>query len=193
MLRPVSLAAILDLHGAPALVVGGGAVGLRRARTLLEAGLRVTVVAPEPHADFAGVPVQVERRPYAPDDVRGMRVVVVATDNAEVNDSVTADARAEGALVNHAGDAARGDLRFPAVIRRGAVQVAVSTGRELPMLAQALGERIAALLPDDAAIDAWAERRGAALALAPAERARALAGLRADIRAAVGLPAGGDA
>lgn len=193
MLRPVSLAAILDLHGAPALVVGGGAVGLRRARTLLEAGLRVTVVTPEPHADFAGVPVRLERRPYAPDDVWGMRVVVVATDNAEVNDGVTADARAAGALVNHAGDAARGDLRFPAVIRRGAVQVAVSTGRELPMLAQALGERVAALLPDDAAIDAWAARRGAALTLAPAERARALTGLRADIRAAVGLPAGGDA
>lgn len=192
MLRPVSLAAILDLNGACALVVGGGGVGLRRARTLLDAGLHVTVVAPQPHPEFTGVPVRLERRSYLPGDVRGMRVVVAATSSAEVNAAVSRDARAAGALVNHAGDAARGDLRFPAVIRRGPVRVAVSTGRDLPLLAQAIVERVAALLPDvladEAAIDAWTARRGEALALAPADRDRALAGLRADIRAALGLP-----
>ncbi|WP_245557938.1 precorrin-2 dehydrogenase/sirohydrochlorin ferrochelatase family protein [Deinococcus apachensis] len=189
----MSLAAFLDLQGERALVVGGGPVALRRVRTLLGAGMGVTVVAPELHPDLLGLPVRAERRPYRPEDVRGVRVVVAATDSAAVNDAVTADARAAGVLVNHAGDAARGTLRFPAVIRRGGVQVAVTTGRELPLLAQAVGERVAALLPDDSAVEAWAGRRERALTLAPAERERELAGLRADIRAALGLAAGGAA
>lgn len=194
MLRPVSLAAFLNLHGEAALVVGGGPVALRRTRTLLDAGLRVTVVAPELHPDFAALPVQAERRPYRPEDVRGARVVVAATNRAEVNDAVSREARAAGALVNHAGDAARGTLRFPALTRRGGVQVAVSTGRELPMLAQALGERVAALLPDGAAVERWTARRTQALSLPEGERSLALAGLRADIRAALGLrPHGGAA
>ncbi|EYB66779.1 siroheme synthase [Deinococcus phoenicis] len=191
----MSLAAFLDLRGEAALVVGGGPVALRRTRTLLEAGLHVRVVAPGLRPEFGALPVQAERRPYRPQDVQGMRVVVAATDDPAVNDAVTEAARAAGALVNHAGEAARGTLRFPAVVRRDRVQVAVSTGRELPLLAQALGERIAALLPEGAAVDAWTARRQRALALAPAERDPALAGLRAEIRAAVGLPvqAGGAA
>ncbi|MBB5234574.1 precorrin-2 dehydrogenase/sirohydrochlorin ferrochelatase family protein [Deinococcus budaensis] len=184
----MSLAAFLDLHGERALVVGGGRVALRRTRTLLEAGLHVTVVAPDLHPELAALPVEVLRRPYGPDDLRGKRVVVCATDRSDVNDAVAAGARAAGALVSHAGDAAKGNLRFPAVTRRGAVQVAVSSGRELPLLAQALGERVAGLLPAEATLDAWAARREQALTLPAAEREQGLAGLRADIRAALGLP-----
>lgn len=191
MLRRVTLAAFLNLSGETAVVVGGGPVALRRARTLLGAGLRVRVVAPELHPDLAALPVGHHPRPYRPGDVAGARVVVAATDSAEVNGAVTAEAHAAGLLVNHAGDAARGNLRFPAVTRRGGVEVAFTTGRELPLLAQALAERIAGLLPAPEQVDAWAERREAALALAGAEREAALAALRADIRAAVGLaPAG---
>ncbi|WP_245872916.1 precorrin-2 dehydrogenase/sirohydrochlorin ferrochelatase family protein [Deinococcus planocerae] len=187
----MSLAALLDLRGEPALVVGGGAVALRRARTLLGAGLRVTVVAPDLHPDFAALPVRAERRPYLPADLNGQRVVVAATDSEAVNDAVTAGARAAGALVNHAGDATRGTLRFPAAVERGGVQVAVSTGRELPMLAQALRERIAALLPEPGTVDAWAARREEAVRLPGAAREGALDALRADIRSAFGLSAGG--
>ncbi|WP_345465868.1 bifunctional precorrin-2 dehydrogenase/sirohydrochlorin ferrochelatase [Deinococcus carri] len=185
----MSLAAFLELRGEAALVVGGGPVALRRTRTLLEGGLRVTVVAPELHPDFAALPVQTECRPYQPADLRGVRVVVAATDSPAVNDAVCDAARVDGILVNHAGEAARGTLRFPALTRRGPVQVAVGTGRELPLLAQALAERFAALLPGEEAVERWAARREQALALAPAERTRALADLRADIRAALGLPA----
>lgn len=191
MLRRVTLAAFLNLSGESAVVVGGGPVALRRARTLLRAGLRVRVVAPELHPDLAALPVGHHPRPYRPGDVTGARVVVAATSSAEVNDAVAAEAHAAGGLVNHAGDAARGSLRFPAVTRRGGVEVALSTGRELPLLAQALAERIAGLLPAPEQVDAWAERREAALALPGAERGAALAALRADIRAAVGLPPAG--
>ena len=137
MLPRVTLAAFLNLSGEAAVVVGGGPVALRRARTLLNAGLRVRVVAPELHPDLAALPVGHDPRPYRPGDVAGARVVVAATSSPEVNGAVTAEAQATGALVNHAGDAARGTLRFPAVTRRGGVEVAFTTGRELPLLAQA--------------------------------------------------------
>lgn len=190
MLPRVTLAAFLNLSGEAAVVVGGGPVALRRARTLLNAGLRVRVVAPELHPDLAALPVGHDPRPYRPGDVAGARVVVAATSSPEVNGAVTAEAQATGALVNHAGDAARGSLRFPAVTRRGGVEVAFTTGRELPLLAQALAERIAGLLPAPEQVDAWAERREAALTLPGTEREAALAALRADIRAAVGLEPG---
>lgn len=191
MLPRVTLAAFLNLRGESALVVGGGPVALRRARTLLDAGLRVRVVAPELHPGLAALPVGHDARPYRPGDAAGARVVVAATDNPEVNDAVAAEARAAGSLVNHAGDAARGTLRFPAVTRRGGVEVALSTGRELPLLAQALAERVAGLLPSPEQVDAWAGRRETALTLTGAEREAALAALRADIRAAVGLESAG--
>lgn len=193
MLRVMSLAAFLDLRGEAALVVGGGPVALRRARTLLEAGLDVTVVAPDLHPDLAALPLRAERRPYRPEDVWEKRVVVAATDQAALNDAVVAAARAAGALVNHAGDAERSTLRFPAVVRRGGVQVAVSSGHELPLLAQALAERIAALLPESDTVAAWVARRERALTLDPAAREDALAGLRAEIRTALGLPTLGGA
>ena len=98
MLRPMSLAAFLDLHGERALVVGGGRVALRRTRTLLEAGLKVTVVAPELHPELAALPVETLRRAYQPLDLHDRRVVVCATDRAEVNDAVAAGARAAGVL-----------------------------------------------------------------------------------------------
>ncbi|MFC4426700.1 precorrin-2 dehydrogenase/sirohydrochlorin ferrochelatase family protein [Deinococcus navajonensis] len=182
------LAAFLDLRGQPALVVGGGAVALRRTRTLLDAGLQVTVVAPQLDPAFEKLPVQLVQRACEPGDLQGARVVVVATSDAAINDQLCEAAQAAGALVNHAGDASRGTLRFPALTSRGGVQVAMSTGRELPMLAQVLGERIAALLPDEATLDGWTCQREAALREAPAQRELALAALRREIRQTVGAP-----
>lgn len=182
----MSLAAFLELSGEQALIVGGGRVALRRARTLLHAGLRVRVVAPFLLAELATLPVRHEPRSYHPDDVQGARLVVAATDNAAVNDAVAADARAAGALVNHAGDAALGTLRFPSVTERAGVQVAVASGRELPMLAQALREAVAALLPTQTDLEAWVARREQALALERAEREAALEALRLDIRTVIG-------
>ncbi|WP_082869595.1 precorrin-2 dehydrogenase/sirohydrochlorin ferrochelatase family protein [Deinococcus puniceus] len=183
----VLLPVFLELRGESALVVGGGAVALRRAATLLDAGLSVMVVAPELHPNFAQMSVQTAQRDYRRGDVAGQRIVVAATDNPVVNDAVAADARAAGALVNHAGHAGQGSLRFAATTTRAGVQVAVSSGRELPMLTQALTERIAEVLPTQAQLDGWTARREEAVTLEPDAKAAALAELRADIRAGVGL------
>ena len=183
------LAAFLDLQGARAVVVGGGRVAARRVATLLEAGLVVSVIAPTILPELRAQNVACMERPYENGDLNGARLVLACTDSAATNDRVTADALELGLLVSHAGDASRGTLRFPATLERGGVQVALTTGRELPMLAQALRERLAAALPDHLPLDGWAGRRERAVALAGPAREAALLELRREIRQAVGLGA----
>ncbi|GGR08782.1 precorrin-2 dehydrogenase/sirohydrochlorin ferrochelatase family protein [Deinococcus ruber] len=176
------LAAFLNFQDAQAVVVGGGAVAERRIGTLLHAGLRVTVIAPAISPAVRVQDVTVIERAYLETDLEGARLVLACTDDPATNDRITVDALNRGLLVGHAGNAARGNLRFPAVIERGSVQVAVNTGRELPMLAQALTERLESALPDSLPLDAWMDRRSAALGLSGTERETALNRLRADIR-----------
>lgn len=185
------LAAFLDLHGEAAVVVGGGAVAARRVPTLLAAGLRVQLIAPRVSAEVRALDVTLTERKYQPGDLDGARLVLACTDDAAVNDLVVAGALALGLLVAHAGDAAQGNLRFPATLQRGGVQLALSTGRELPMLAQALRERLSEVLPEQLPLDVWGAQREQALTLAGADREAALGSLRRDIRQAVGLSIAG--
>lgn len=181
--------AFLDLRGALAVVVGGGPVALRKVEGLLGAGAQVSVIAPTVHPDLAALNVGMQRRAFVPEDVRGARVVVAATDSDAVNDAVAAAARAAGAFVNHASRPERGDLRLGAGLRRGPVQISVSTGAELPMLAQALRDRLDAALPAELPLEDWAARRRAALDLPGEAREAAMQDLRADIRRVLGVGA----
>lgn len=183
------LPVFLNLSNERAVVIGGGAVALRRTRILLDAGLNVTVIAPEIRAELLDLPAVSEQRGYRAGDLAGARVVVAATDCPEINDAVVTEARQIGALVNHAGEADGGNLRFAATAQRAGVQVAVNTGRELPMLAQALTRRIAALLPHEAQIDGWTVAREQALMLDGPGREIAMQGLKTEIQAALGGPA----
>lgn len=151
------LPVLLHLSDRPCLVVGGGPVAARRTRALLDAGARVTVVAPDLDPaleELAGAgSVRVERREFRSEDLEaGPRpaLVVTATGDSEVDRAVGDAAAARGVLVNRADDAASGDLSFPAVVRRGPVTVAVGSGGRAPAvsrwLAQVLEDRLDDLL-----------------------------------------------
>lgn len=183
------LAAFLNLHAKTAVVVGGGSVALRRVPVLLNAGMKVNIVAPRIAPGLWVLGVTCLEREYSADDLSTAALVLACTDNGGVNDRVTADALGLGLLVSHAGSAERGNLRFPATLERGGVQLALTTGRELPMLAQALRERLVQALPEHLPLDGWVQRREQAVTLSGIEREAALAGLRRDIRLAVGLSA----
>ncbi|AWN24610.1 siroheme synthase [Deinococcus irradiatisoli] len=182
------MAATLNLSGEWALLVGGGAVALRRARTLRAAGLSVRVVAPDILAELAELASDCRHRAFEPHDLRGVRLVVACTGSAQVNDEVIRLARAEGLLANHSGNAEAGNLRFPAVVRRGGLTVTVTSDASLPLLAQAASEKILLALPDSLPLGEWTAQRDAALHLAGAARQAALAGLRRQIRAHLDLP-----
>ena len=136
----------VTLTGQPVLVVGAGTIAARKIDSLLDAGARVTVVAPRVGGDVermaAGRRVTLHRRPYASGDVRGMRIVVAATDDEQVNAAVSRDATGAGVLVNVVDRPALCTFTIPAVVRRGALTLAVATEGQCPACARALREEL---------------------------------------------------
>lgn len=113
-----------------AVIVGGGAVGTRKAKGLLASGaMRVRVVSPAFHAEM---PAQVQRvtEAYRSDHLADAFLVFAATDSPQVNDAVVRDAHKIGALVCRAdGDEdSVGDFATPAMLRKGPLLVTVSSG-----------------------------------------------------------------
>ncbi len=126
----------MDVSGRRCVVVGGGGVASRKARGLLASGACVTVVSPVVSPEIESMDVTVERRPYAPGDLAGAALAFAATDRREVNAAVAREARDNGIPVNVADRPAEGDFALPSVLRRGGLQVAVSTGGASPTLAR---------------------------------------------------------
>lgn len=130
----------LDVRGRDCLVVGGGGVGARKARGLADCAARVTVVSPdvaETIRDMAGAGKLVwEARGYRSEDMTGRFLAFAASGDSSVNRRVVADARREGALCNAADRPGEGDFTLPAVVRRGDLTLAVSTGGASPALAR---------------------------------------------------------
>jgi siroheme synthase-like protein len=143
----------VDMRDRPVLVVGGGEVAERKVEALLRADARVTVVSPTLTARLAtwvgaGGLRHIARR-YRSRDLRGYQVALVATDDGAVNATVARHGRRRGVWVNAADDPAHCDFILPAVLRRGDLTVAVSTGGRSPALARAVREELEAYLTDD--------------------------------------------
>ena len=107
----------------------------RKARKLLQARARVEVVAPEIAPELRSVAVGVRERPYREGDLRGASLVFAATDDRAVNAAVAREARERSIPVNVADRPGEGDFALPSTLRRGRLQVAVSTGGASPGLA----------------------------------------------------------
>jgi precorrin-2 dehydrogenase / sirohydrochlorin ferrochelatase len=133
----------LVLDGRSCLVVGGGRIALRKVEGLLACGARVTVVAPDVDPALHGLPgVTVVERAWQPDDLQGMWLVIAATDDPAVNGAVYAEGQRSGVWVNGADDPANCSFTLPSVVRRGDLQVTVSTGGRSPALATWLRRRL---------------------------------------------------
>jgi precorrin-2 dehydrogenase len=135
----------LELTGRRAVVIGEDAVRAGRTETLLDAGARVTVVAPGPAVRLerlAGRGASIERRGYLPGDLAGAFLCVAASDDPGVRSSIAAEARARGVLVNVMDDVPNCDFAAPAIVRRGDLQIAIGTGGRSPGLARRLREEL---------------------------------------------------
>jgi precorrin-2 dehydrogenase/sirohydrochlorin ferrochelatase len=120
-----ALPIMLRIAGRRCVVLGGGAVAERRARSLLEAGGRVTVIAPEITDGLAALGIERQARGYARGDLAGAALVVIATGDPAINDAAAAEARREGCLINRADATEAGDFAVPAHARHGPVTIAV--------------------------------------------------------------------
>jgi precorrin-2 dehydrogenase len=130
------------LEGRKVLVVGAGTVGAARAEGLLRAGAGVHVVAPRAtewvRSNASEQKLHWHAREFTADDLEGMFLVVAATDSPGVNQEVFHTAAARRVLCNVVDDPEHCDFFYPAVVRRGALQIAVSTGGMSPALAHRL-------------------------------------------------------
>lgn len=152
--RPLYAVSLL-LEGEKCLLVGGGRIAARKLAGLVECGAIVTVIAPETVAEVDTLASRIERRRYRHGDVAGFRLVIAATGDPQVDSDVFADAEANGVLANAADLPAACRFFVPAVLRRGPVSVAVSTGGSSPYLASWLKRRLADELGPELADVAW--------------------------------------
>jgi precorrin-2 dehydrogenase / sirohydrochlorin ferrochelatase len=143
----------LDLSGRRCVVVGGGGVADRKARKLLQARAEVVVISPEVGAELESVAVEIHRREYREGDLEGAYLAFAATNVRKVNAAVAREAKERGILVNVADSPSEGDFALPSTLRRGRLQVAVSTGGASPTLARRIrGELEGAFGPEWAGI-----------------------------------------
>jgi siroheme synthase-like protein len=153
----------VKLEGRRCLVVGGGTVGLQKIRSLLDCGAKVTVIAPDAATKVRELAEQSRidwlQRNYAPRDITGHLLVIAATNDAKVNHAVYEDASAAGVLANAVDDPPYCDFYFGSVVRRGPLQIGISTAGESPAFAQRLRQQLESLL--DEGTGPWLERLGA--------------------------------
>jgi uroporphyrin-III C-methyltransferase/precorrin-2 dehydrogenase/sirohydrochlorin ferrochelatase len=139
----------LRLLGRPVLVVGGGPVAARRTKGLLDAGARVTVVAPVACPALAELAdaglLNWESRPYRPSDVDGVWFVQTATGDAAVDAQVSADAEAQRIWCVNASDHEASAAWTPAVAVVDDIKIAVNAGGD-PRRAMALRDAVATAL-----------------------------------------------
>ena len=144
----------LKLDGLPVVVVGGGTVAASKLDGLLTAGARVTVIAPQVVDSIRDKATVVERE-FRAADLDGARWVVAAA-TPEINAQVTVAATARGLFVNAVDDPKAASAYLGAVVRRGDIEIAISTGGLAPALAGLIREGIELLLPED--LERWIAR-----------------------------------
>ena len=121
----------------------------RRAAALVQAGARVTVIAPCVESAIAELDVTIQRRVYKRGDLAGAALVVVATDCDQINQAAADEAKHEGALVNRADDPDQGDVVVPAHAHHGPITIAVSTSGVSAAAAAVIRRQLCASLDPD--------------------------------------------
>lgn len=175
--------AFLKLGGRRCLVVGAGPVAEGKISSLLFAGAGIQVVAPRAtrriRAWAHAKKVSWEARRFRPADLAKTFLVVAATSSPALHAEIYAAARRRGVLCNVVDDPDHCDFYYGAVVRRGALQIAISTGGHSPSLAQRLKKEIGIAFGPE--YESWLSEIGelrkhlfAARKLSPARRKAAL-------------------
>src|SRR6201997_2063364 len=170
--------AFIKLENRPCLVVGAGAIATSKIASLLRAGAHITVVAPQAKSEVAKLAatrnITWHQREFHTDDLRDISLAIAATGSASVNRAVFLAAQERGILCNAVDDPPHCDFYFPAVVRRGDLQIAISTAGESPSVAQRFRREIEASL--DLSLGNWlrfvGSRRRHVLAHHPPSEAR---------------------
>jgi precorrin-2 dehydrogenase / sirohydrochlorin ferrochelatase len=136
----------LKLEGRQLLVVGAGQVGEPKIGSLLDTGAHIRVVAlgasPAVREWARAGKIDLELRAFSPDDLDGAFLAVVATASRSLNEHIYREAQRRGVLCNVVDMPDLCDFFYPAVVRRGDLQIAVSTAGQSPSLAQKIRQQL---------------------------------------------------
>lgn len=163
-----------EIRGREVLIVGGGTVALRRARTLADFGARLRAVAPDFVPGFDLLEMERAWRPFAEADLEGAAMVIAATDDGTVNARIARLCLARGIEVNAASAPELSTFQFPGIIRRGRLTVAVNTCGASPVASAFVREQLDRVLPEnfDRILDCMERARALAKSVLPEQRAR---------------------
>jgi precorrin-2 dehydrogenase/sirohydrochlorin ferrochelatase len=143
----------LDVRNKAAVVVGGGRVAARKCAVLLDAGARVTVIAPALDSSLEEMRrekrLHHEAREFKPGDLEGALLVFAVTDNPLVNRAVADEANRLSLLADIADAPDLGSFTLPAVLRRGDLQIAISTAGKSPALARHIRRQLEVLYGEE--------------------------------------------
>jgi precorrin-2 dehydrogenase/sirohydrochlorin ferrochelatase len=143
---PVSL----NLEGVPCVVVGGGAVALRKVRSLLSSGAKVTLISPRiiPEIEALGE-IEITNREFQPGDLQGKMLVISATNDRSVNETVAKAARERNMLVNVVDVPELCSFFVNSQVRRGDLTISVSTGGASPALSKRIRHELESRYGDE--------------------------------------------
>jgi len=177
MHAPHHYPAFLSLSGKRVLLVGGGTIAARKAHALARCGAHVKAVAPLLSPAVIRTAETAVRRRFRPEDLDGAALVICATDDEKLNERVSALCRKRGIWANVVDRPRLCDFILPAVVRRGRLAIAVSTGGASPAMAKRLRRRLERFLtPDDVRLaEKLHSMRPRLLELGPARRRRVIA------------------
>lgn len=150
---------LTDISEKRCLVVGGGRIAFQKVKILLDFGVKIRVVAEEISGEIRALekermpghttfPIEIWERNFEKADILGMDFVIAATDNEDLNHAVSKLCRENRIPVNAVDKKEDCDFIFPALIRKGDILVAVSTGGSSPAAAAFLKKRISGCIPE---------------------------------------------
>lgn len=135
----------LDIQHRPVLVIGGGPIALEKIQNLLKAGAKITVISPEilPSIRRFNRRITLIERPFEDSDISEIyQLIFAATGESKLNAAVSAECRRRRILCNTVDEPAHCHFIVPAMLRRGAITVAVSTSGVSPFLARELKDAL---------------------------------------------------
>ncbi len=154
----------VKLEGRTCLVVGAGAVAQSKIESLLQAGAKVRVVALAAAESIQNLAAQnlivLRKKTFEPADLDGAFLVIAATSSPDVNAAIFEQARLHNILCNSVDDPEHCDFYYPAVVRRGRLQFAISTEGQSPALAQRLRRELESRYGPE--YEAWLDELGEA-------------------------------
>ena len=143
----------LELAGRRAVVIGGGAVAVRKAEMLLAAGARLVVVSRRTDETLtalcAGSNAELIKSRYSKDYLAGAVLAIAATGDRQLNRQIYKDCQELEILCNVVDEPELADFFAPAVVRRGNLQIAISTNGHCPAYAGHIRKKLEQIFTDD--------------------------------------------